>query len=110
MIKVIRGAADLGVTFFDTAEFYGPFTDEIYVGEALKPIRNKVVIASKFGFKFENGKSMGKDSRPASIRKAVEGMLRRLQTDRLDLVYLHRVDTTVPLSGCATNGTGTPLE
>jgi aryl-alcohol dehydrogenase-like predicted oxidoreductase len=102
MIKVIRGAADLGVTLFDTAEFYGPFTDEIYVGEALKPIRNKVVVASKFGFQYENGKSTGKrDSRPASIRKAVEGMLSRLQTDRLDLVYLHRVDPTVPIEDVA---------
>jgi aryl-alcohol dehydrogenase-like predicted oxidoreductase len=102
MIRVIRGAADLGVTLFDTAEFYGPFTDEIYVGEALKPIRNKVVVASKFGFQYENEKSTGKrDSRPASIRKAVEGMLFRLQTDRLDLVYLHRVDPTVPIEDVA---------
>lgn len=102
MVKVIRGAADLGVTFFDTAEFYGPFTDEIYVGEALKPIRNKVVIASKFGFEFNNAKATGKrDSRPASIRKAVEGMLSRLQTDRLDLVYLHRVDPNVPIEDVA---------
>lgn len=70
MIKVIRGALDLGVTFFDTAEYYGPFTDEEVVGEALSPVRDQVVIASKFGFKFENGKSTGRDSRPESIRKA----------------------------------------
>jgi aryl-alcohol dehydrogenase-like predicted oxidoreductase len=101
MVKVIRGAVDLGVTFFDTAEFYGPFTDEVYVGEALKPIRNSVVIASKFGFKFENGKSTGKDARPASIRKAVEGILGRLKTDHLDLVYLHRVDPNVPIEEVA---------
>ncbi|KAA3438699.1 aldo/keto reductase [Rufibacter hautae] len=101
MVKVIRGAVDRGVTFFDTAEVYGPYTSEEYVGEALKPLRNKVVIASKFGFKFENGKSVGRDSRPASIRKAVEGMLRRLQTDRIDLLYLHRVDPQVPIEDVA---------
>jgi aryl-alcohol dehydrogenase-like predicted oxidoreductase len=101
MIEVIRGAADQGITFFDTAEVYGPFTNEAYVGEALKPIRNKVVIASKFGFKFENGKSVGKDARPESLRKAVEGMLRRLQTDRIDLLYLHRVDPAVPIEDVA---------
>jgi aryl-alcohol dehydrogenase-like predicted oxidoreductase len=101
MIKVIRGAADLGVTFFDTAEFYGPFTSESYVGEALKPIRDKVVIASKFGFGFEGTKSTGLDSRPATIRKAVDGMLQRLKTDRIDLLYLHRVDPTVPIEDVA---------
>lgn len=102
MIKVIRGGADLGVTFFDTAEYYGPFTDEIYVGEALQPIRDKVVIASKFGFEYENGKSTGKrNSKPENIRKAVEGMLQRLRTDRIDLLYLHRVDPTVPIEDVA---------
>lgn len=102
MLKLIHSAADLGVTFFDTAEFYGPFTSEQYVGEALKPIRNNVVIASKFGFKFENGKSDGsRDSKPESIRKAVEGMLLRLKTDRLDLAYLHRVDPTTPIEEVA---------
>jgi aryl-alcohol dehydrogenase-like predicted oxidoreductase len=101
MVKVIRGAVERGVTFFDTAEVYGPFTSEEYVGEALKPMRNKVVIASKLGFKIENGKSVGRDSRPASIRKAVEGMLSRLQTDRIDLLYLHRVDPQVPIEDVA---------
>jgi len=102
MVKLIRSAADLGVTFFDTAEFYGPFTSEEYVGEALKPIRNKVVVASKFGFKFENGKGDGsRDSKPASIRKAIEGMLLRLQTDRIDLAYLHRVDPQTPIEEVA---------
>ena len=102
MVKVIRGAVERGVTFFDTAEFYGPFTSEEYVGEALKPLRNEVVIASKFGFKFGNGKSTGgRDSKPASIRKAVEGMLRRLQTDHIDLLYLHRVDPQIPIEDVA---------
>lgn len=101
MIPVIRGALDLGVTFFDTAEVYGPFTDEEIVGEALAPVRDQVVIASKFGFKFENGQRAGRDSRPESIRKAVEGMLRRLQTDRIDLLYLHRVDPNVPIEDVA---------
>lgn len=101
MVKVIRGAVDLGVTFFDTAEVYGPFTDEEYVGEALKPVRDQVVIASKFGFKFANGQRAGRDSRPENIRKAVEGMLRRLQTDRIDLLYLHRVDPNVPIEDVA---------
>lgn len=101
MIKVIRGAFDKGVTFFDTAEVYGPFTNEEYVGEALKPIRNKVVIGSKFGFSFSNEQRGGRDSRPESIRKAVEGMLKRLQTDRIDLLYLHRVDPNVPIEDVA---------
>jgi len=101
MVKVIRGAIERGVTFFDTAEFYGPFTSEEYVGEALKPFRNKVLISTKFGFKFEDGKSVGRDSRPESIRKAVEGSLRRLQTDRIDLLYLHRVDPQVPIEDVA---------
>jgi aryl-alcohol dehydrogenase-like predicted oxidoreductase len=101
MVKVIRGAVEQGVTFFDTAEYYGPFTDEEVVGEALKPVRNKVVIASKFGFQFENGKPVGRNSQPAHIRKAVEGMLKRLQTDRIDLLYLHRVDPNVPVQDVA---------
>ena len=78
MVPVIRGAVDMGVTFFDTAEVYGPFTNEEIVGEALKPVRDQVVIGSKFGFKFENGLTVGRDSRPENIRKAVEGTLRRL--------------------------------
>jgi len=101
MIEVIRGAVDNGITFFDTAEVYGPFSNELYVGEALKPVRNKVVIASKFGFKFENGQRAGNDSRPESLRKAVEGMLNRLQTDHIDLLYLHRVDPQVPVEEVA---------
>jgi aryl-alcohol dehydrogenase-like predicted oxidoreductase len=101
MIPVIRGAFDMGVTFFDTAEVYGPFTDEEIVGEALKPMRNEVVIASKFGFKFENGRTIGRDSRPESIRNAVEGMLGRLKTDRIDLLYLHRADPNVPIEDVA---------
>jgi aryl-alcohol dehydrogenase-like predicted oxidoreductase len=101
MVKVIRGAVDKGVTFFDAAEVYGPYRTEDIVGEALKPVRNKVVIASKMGFKFEDGKSVGRDSRPESIRKAVEGMLKRLQTDRIDLLYLHRVDPQVPIEDVA---------
>ena len=101
MVKVIRGAVDMGVTFFDAAEAYGPYRTEEIVGEALKPIRNQVVIASKMGFKFENGKSVGRDSRPESIRKAVDGMLKRLQTDRIDLLYLHRVDPKVPVEDVA---------
>lgn len=101
MVKVIRGAVERGVTFFDTAEFYGPHTNEEYVGEALKPLRNDVVIATKFGFRFENGRAAGRDSRPESIRKAVEGSLKRLKTDRIDLLYLHRVDPNVPIEDVA---------
>ena len=101
MIPVIRGAVDLGVTFFDTAEVYGPFTDEELVGEALAPVRDQVVIASKFGFDFTNGKRAGRNSRPEHIRKAVEGMLKRLRTDRIDLLYLHRLDPNVPVEEVA---------
>ena len=101
MIPVIRGAVDLGVTFFDTAEVYGPFTDEELVGEALAPMRDQVVIASKFGFDFNNGQRAGRNSRPEHIRKAVEGMLKRLRTDRIDLLYLHRLDPNVPVEDVA---------
>ena len=101
MIPVIRGAFDLGVTFFDTAEVYGPFTDEELVGEALQPIRNKVVIASKFGFELSTGSRGGRNSRPENIRSAVEGMLKRLRTDRIDLLYLHRLDPNVPIEDVA---------
>lgn len=101
MIPVIRGAVDLGVTFFDTAEVYGPFTDEELVGEALSPVRDQVVIASKFGFDFANGSRAGRNSRPEHIRKAVEGMLKRLRTDRIDLLYLHRLDPNVPVEDVA---------
>jgi aryl-alcohol dehydrogenase-like predicted oxidoreductase len=101
MIPVISGAVERGVNFFDTAEYYGPFTNEVLVGEALAPIRNQVVIASKFGFAFEGGKPAGRNSRPEHIRKAVEGMLQRLQTDRIDLLYLHRMDPNVPIEDIA---------
>lgn len=101
MIPVIRGAVDLGVTFFDTAEVYGPFTDEELVGEALAPVRDQVVIASKFGFDFSGGRRGGRNSRPEYIKQAVEGMLKRLQTDRIDLLYLHRLDPNVPIEDVA---------
>ena len=94
-IKVIRTAHDNGVTFFDTAEVYGPYTNEDLVGEALAPIRDKVVIATKFGFDMDNGGAL--NSRPAHIRKVVEGSLKRLRTDRIDLYYQHRVDPSVPI-------------
>lgn len=101
MVRVVRGAVDRGVTFFDTAEYYGPFTNEEVVGEALKSVRDQVVIATKFGFQFENGKPVGRNNRPEQIRKAVEGMLRRLQTDYIDLLYLHRLDPQVPVEDVA---------
>jgi aryl-alcohol dehydrogenase-like predicted oxidoreductase len=100
-IKVIRAAVDLGVTFFDTAEVYGPFTNEELVGEALAPIRDRVAIATKFGFKIENGKQAGLDSRPEHIREVAEASLKRLRTDRIDLLYQHRVDPNVPIEDVA---------
>jgi pyridoxine 4-dehydrogenase len=100
-IKVIRAAVDLGVTFFDTAEVYGPFTNEELVGEALAPVRDQVVIATKFGFKIEGGKQAGLDSRPEHIREVAEASLRRLKTDRIDLLYQHRVDPNVPIEEVA---------
>src|SRR5438067_12307014 len=100
-VKVIRAAVDLGVTFFDTAEVYGPFTNEELVGEALAPFRDRVVIATKFGFTIENGKQAGLDSRPGHIREVVEGSLKRLKTDRIDLLYQHRVDPDVPIEDVA---------
>src|SRR3954466_12280324 len=88
MIKLIRAAVERGVTFFDTAEVYGPYTNEEVVGEALEPVRKQVVIATKFGFEFENGKQKPGvlNSRPDSIRKAVDGSLKRLRTDTIDLL------------------------
>ncbi len=100
MIKLIRHAYDLGVTFFDTAECYGPYTNEELVGEALKPIRDKVVIATKFGITVKDGKQI-MDSKPETIKKSIEGSLKRLKTDYVDLYYLHRVDTTVPIEDVA---------
>src|SRR5438094_5952278 len=98
-IEVIRAAHDKGVTFFDTAEVYGPYTNEELVGEALAPIRDKVAIATKFGFDNENGGRL--TSQPKHIRKVVEESLRRLRTDRIDLYYQHRVDPKVPIEDVA---------
>jgi aryl-alcohol dehydrogenase-like predicted oxidoreductase len=89
------------VTFFDTAESYGPFTNEELVGDALRPVRDHVVIATKFGFKFVNGKVAGVDSRPSHIREVAEASLKRLKTDRIDLLYQHRVDPEVPIEDVA---------
>ena len=99
-IALLRQAADAGVTFFDTAEAYGPFTNEELVGEALAPIRNQVVIATKFGFKDGDSKT-GMDSRPERIRAVAEASLRRLRIDRIDLFYQHRVDPNVPMEDVA---------
>jgi aryl-alcohol dehydrogenase-like predicted oxidoreductase len=100
-LAIIRAAVDGGVTFFDTAEAYGPFANEELVGEALGPVRDHVVIATKFGFKFEGGKPAGLDSRPAHIREVADASLRRLNTDRIDLFYQHRVDPNVPIEDVA---------
>ncbi len=100
-IAIIRAAVDGGVTFFDTAEVYGPFTNEAVVGEALEPVRDQVVIATKFGFKLEGGKQAGLDSRPAHIREVADASLTRLKTDRIDLFYQHRVDPDVPIEDVA---------
>ena len=99
-IRLIRRAHELGVTFFDTAETYGPFANEELVGEALAPIRDQVVIATKFGFE-EGNSQKGQDSRPERIRTVAEESLRRLQTDRIDLFYQHRVDQNVPMEEVA---------
>ncbi|MDB5587180.1 MAG: aldehyde oxidase [Devosia sp.] len=98
-IKLIRDAFERGITFFDTAEVYGPYKNEDVVGEALLPIRDQVVIATKFGFDIAGGGAP--DSRPESIRKAVEGSLKRLRTDRIDLLYQHRVDRNTPMEDVA---------
>ncbi|QZN97119.1 aldo/keto reductase [Symbiopectobacterium purcellii] len=101
-IELIRAAVERGVTFFDTAEVYGPYLNEDVVGEALKPFRDRVVIATKFGFTFGNdNKQQILNSRPAHIREAVEGSLRRLKTDVIDLLYQHRVDPDVPIEDVA---------
>lgn len=101
MIALIRRAYDSGVTFFDTAEVYGPYTSEEWVGEALAPVRDKVIIATKFGFGVEESQPTALNSRPDHIRRAVEGSLRRLRTDRIDLLYQHRVDPKVPMEDVA---------
>jgi aryl-alcohol dehydrogenase-like predicted oxidoreductase len=99
-VALVRAAFDSGVTFFDTAEAYGPFTNEEFLGEALAPIRDRVVIATKFGFK-EGDSSAGMDSRPERIRAVVAASLKRLRTDRIDLLYQHRVDPNVPMEDVA---------
>ncbi|PYU02756.1 MAG: aldo/keto reductase [Acidobacteria bacterium] len=103
MISVIRAAVERGITFFDTAEVYGPYTNEELVGEALAPFRRKVMIATKFGFKLDpnTGKQAGLDSRPAHIKEAAEGSLKRLKTEVIDLFYQHRVDPNVPIEDVA---------
>jgi aryl-alcohol dehydrogenase-like predicted oxidoreductase len=103
MISLIRKAVELGVTFFDTAEVYGPFTNEELVGEALAPFRGKVTIATKFGFKLDpdTGKQAGLDSRPEHIKEVAEASLKHLKTDVIDLFYQHRVDPTVPTEDVA---------
>ena len=102
MISLIRSAIEHGVTFFDTAEVYGPFVNEELVGEALAPLRDRVVIATKFGFKIgPKGEQVGVDSRPEHIREVAEASLKRLKTDRIDLFYQHRVDTDVPIEDVA---------
>src|SRR2546426_918232 len=103
MISLIRTAVERGVTFLDTAEIYGPYTNEALVGEALAPVRTQVVIATKFGIKSENGQQV-QDSRPERIKQSVEGSLKRLRTDVLDLYYQHRVDPTVPIEDVAGKG------
>jgi aryl-alcohol dehydrogenase-like predicted oxidoreductase len=100
-IALLREAVDRGVTLFDTAEVYGPFINEELVGEALAPVRDRVVIATKFGFRIEDGKQAGIDSRPAHIREVADASLLRLRTDRIDLFYQHRVDPGVPIEDVA---------
>jgi aryl-alcohol dehydrogenase-like predicted oxidoreductase len=100
-IDLIHKAVEEGIDFFDTAEVYGPYNNEELVGEALKPFRNKVAIATKFGFNIQDGKMIGVNSRPENIKKAVEGSLKRLNTDVIDLLYQHRVDPNVPIEDVA---------
>src|SRR5213083_1889945 len=100
-IAIIRAAVERGITFFDTAEAYGPFTNEELVGEALAPVRDQVVIATKFGFKFEGDKQSGTDSRPEHIKEVAEASLKRLKTDHIDLFHQHRVDPDVQIEDVA---------
>jgi aryl-alcohol dehydrogenase-like predicted oxidoreductase len=102
MVKLIRHAVEIGVTFFDTAQVYGPYANEELVGEAVEPLRDQVVIATKFGFDIEGaGRASGLDSRPETIKSGVAGSLRRLRTDHIDLLYQHRVDPDVPMEDVA---------
>src|SRR5215212_5311775 len=102
MISLLRSTVDLGVNFFDTAEVYGPFTNELLVGKALSPIRKQVVIATKFGFQFDaNGKQAGLNSRPEHIKEVAEASLKRLKIEVIDLFYQHRVDPNVPIEDVA---------
>src|SRR5262244_1992937 len=103
MIALLRAAVERGVTFFDTAEVYGPFTNEELVGEGLAPFRGQVVIATKFGFKLDpkTGRSVGLDSRPEHIKEVADASLKRLKTDIIDLFYQHRVDPGVPIEDVA---------
>lgn len=101
MIRVLRDAVDIGINFFDTAEVYGPFVNEELVGEALAPLRDEAVIATKFGWRIEDGKAVGLDSSPARIKKVADESLRRLGVETLDLFYQHRVDPSVPIEEVA---------
>jgi aryl-alcohol dehydrogenase-like predicted oxidoreductase len=101
MIRVLRDAVELGITFFDTAESYGPYVNEELVGEALAPVRDQVVIATKFGWRIEDGRAAGLDSRPEQIRQVADASLTRLRTDVIDLFYQHRVDPEVPIEDVA---------
>lgn len=101
MTELMHKAIDLGITFFDTAEIYGPYINEELVGQALKPFKNRVVIATKFGFDIQDGQSIGLNSRPEQIRKVAEASLKRLQVDAIDLFYQHRVDPQVPIEDVA---------
>ncbi|MET7390371.1 aldo/keto reductase [Streptomyces sp. NPDC005529] len=101
MIGVLRGAVERGVTFFDTAEVYGPYVNEDLVGEALAPVRDEVVLATKFGWRIEGGKATGLDSRPEQIKRVADASLRRLRTETIDLFYQHRVDPDVPVEEVA---------
>ena len=100
-VAIIRAAVDAGVTFFDTAEVYGPYANEDVVGEALEPVRDQVAIATKFGFNIEHGKMAGLNSHPSQIRAVADASLKRLRTDRIDLFYQHRVDPNVPIEDVA---------
>lgn len=101
MISLLRTAVERGVTFFDTAQVYGPFANEELVGEGLEPVRDQVVIATKFGFELSSGEARGLDSRPETIKRTVDESLARLRTDRIDLLYQHRVDPDVPIEDVA---------